>query len=239
MSEFVNTIDLLGDEAVTKALIERTITEFHDDVVTYVGDSAFSSCNNLKSVYLPNVENVSDNCGLTMGSLEYLNLPKLKSIPSWAKLKAKYMYFESATSLGSNAFTSSSQTVHIYLPSIISLSYQAFSSCSALTTVEFSMLKNFYNGEFQNCKNLKWFIHRGEVIPNLTGVSTFNTTPFADGNSGGTLLVRRSNISEYQNHTNWSAILAYENNRILALEDYTIDGTITGEIDWDKLGGTT
>lgn len=153
MSDFVNTIDLLGDEAVTKSLIEKTITEFNDDVLTSVGMYAFYSCTNLTSINLPLV-----------------------------------------TSVGTYAFAI--------------------------------------------CTNLACVILRAETVCNLSGIDAFNSTPFASGKSGGTIIVPRSLTTEYPNATNWSAVFANNaNNRILALEDYTVDGTITGEIDWDKLNG--
>ena len=33
MAEFINTIDVVGDEALADSIIERTITEFKDDHV--------------------------------------------------------------------------------------------------------------------------------------------------------------------------------------------------------------
>jgi hypothetical protein len=53
---------------------------------------------------------------------------------------------------------------------------------------------------------------------------------------GGRLVVPRALTTEYADETNWSVVLAgYSTNRVLALEDFTVDGTITGAIDWDKL----
>jgi hypothetical protein len=76
------------------------------------------------------------------------------------------------------------------------------------------------------------------VVALTYGTEPFNDTHFASGKAGGTLLVPRSLTESYPTATNWSVIIAWNaNNRVLALEDYTVDGTITGEIDWDKLNG--
>jgi hypothetical protein len=94
---------------------------------------------------------------------------------------------------------------------------------------------------FRGCSALKTVILRKESVCTLSHVDTFANTPFASSGTGCTVLVPASKVAGYGSNTNWSAILAQNaNNRVLALEDYTIDGTITGEIDWDKLnGGTT
>ena len=41
MSEFINTIDVLGDDAVIDSIIDRTITEFKDNTLTTIGQYAF------------------------------------------------------------------------------------------------------------------------------------------------------------------------------------------------------
>ena len=54
MSEFINTIDALGDDVVIDSIINKTITEFKDDKVTSVGQYAFYGCTQLSDVDLPN-----------------------------------------------------------------------------------------------------------------------------------------------------------------------------------------
>ena len=34
MSDFVNTVDAIGDEALTDQIIQRTVTEIKDDILT-------------------------------------------------------------------------------------------------------------------------------------------------------------------------------------------------------------
>ena len=56
MSNFINTIDQLGDDVVLKSLIDRSITEFKDNVLTTnLKSYAFGYCTNLKEVRLPKV----------------------------------------------------------------------------------------------------------------------------------------------------------------------------------------
>lgn len=59
MSEFINTIDALGDDVVMDSLIQRTITEFRDNRVETVGVSAFSDCKALTIVDLPRLKTLA------------------------------------------------------------------------------------------------------------------------------------------------------------------------------------
>ena len=219
MSDFINTIDLLGDEAVAKALVNRTITEFNDDVITVVGPSAFFGCGALTRVNLPNVTSVDAQSFSGCSVLTSANLPSLVT-----------------TSM--STFSSCSKLEIVNIPRCESLGWSSFESCSALAFLDLPSVNDIGNSCFSGCSALKTIVLRRETTCTLGTTSAFSRTPFASGNAGGTLLVPRSFTTEYPNATNWSSIISGNaNNRVLALEDYTVDGTITGAIDWDKLGG--
>ena len=84
MAEFINTIDLLGDEVVAGAIVDRSITEFNDDVLTSVGNDAFNSCSSLISVSLPNATTINSRSFRSCSSLISVSLPKVTSIDSFA-----------------------------------------------------------------------------------------------------------------------------------------------------------
>jgi hypothetical protein len=77
MSEFINTIDAFGDENVLNALIDGTLTEFKDDVLTSVGVYAFIGQTNLKTVMLPNVTRIGESAFYGCSSLETVDLGKI------------------------------------------------------------------------------------------------------------------------------------------------------------------
>lgn len=58
MSEFINTAEVLGDEAVVTKIIDRTITEYKENRVTSIGQAALSYCQSLTTVDLPNVTSI-------------------------------------------------------------------------------------------------------------------------------------------------------------------------------------
>ena len=56
-----NTVDILGDDAVTDSIIDGSIAEFVDDQITIIGFSAFQNCSKLTSVDLPVVTSVGSS----------------------------------------------------------------------------------------------------------------------------------------------------------------------------------
>ena len=124
----------------------------------------------------------------------------------------------------------------VILPAVKSMGQYAFCQCSSLEYADFSKLVSIPNSTFYYCSRLSTLVLRNETLVTLGGTNAFVDTQFASGKSGGTLLIPRSLVESYNTATNWSSILSQNaKNRFLALEDCTTDGTITGEIDWDKL----
>ena len=141
---FVNTVDIIGDNALMDSIIERTITEIADNMTTRIGNNAFSYCSNLTTADFPAVTNIDMN---------------------------------------------------------------AFRSCSKLTAL----------------------ILRSEMMVNLNLTTALSSTPIASGT--GYIYVPRALVDSYKAATNWSTYA----NQFRALEDYTVDGTTTGELDPNKI----
>lgn len=122
----------------------------------------------------------------------------------------------------------------VYMKNLNDLYASIFGNCSKLLAVDFSPtvgdgLKG--NSTFNNCAKLATIVVRktsSAIL--LNNINVFANTPFASGKSGGKLYVPSALISTYQAATNWSTILGYANNQILALENspyenYYVDGT--------------
>ena len=83
---------------------------------------------------------------------------------------------------------------------------------------------------FSNCEYLETFILRNESsICSLFNTNAFNNTPITSGT--GYIYVPSTLIESYKTATNWSTYA----NQFRALEDYTVDGTVTGELDESKI----
>ena len=171
MSDFVNSFDILGDDAVTDSILKRTINSYFDNTVIKIGQRAFYECSELVSVDLPNV-----------------------------------------TSMEEYAFGYCSKLVSVDLPNVTSIGQKAFYYCSKLTTL----------------------ILRSETMCTL-GTLVFKSTPIESGTgyiyAPRILLSDDDSTKDYRRANRWSALA----NQFRALEDYTVDGTITGELDPNKI----
>lgn len=97
-----------------------------------------------------------------------------------------------------------------------------FEGCTALTIVDICSMT--IANAFQNCSSLVAVVLRASpTITTLSASNAFAATPIASGT--GYFYVPRDLISTYEAATNWTTFAG----QFRALEDYTDDGTITGE----------
>lgn len=210
MSDFVNTVDVVGDEALTKSIIDRSITEIKDNTVTIIGDHVFRFCSELTTADFPAAKKIESYAFNSCTKLGQVNFPV-------------------ATSVGSSALAECSALAAINLPAATSVGSSGFNNCSGLTTVNLSAVVKFDSSAFYRCSNLTVLVLRPEKVPLLGNVNVFYSTPIASGT--GYIYVPRALVDSYKAATNWSTYA----NQFRALEDYTVDGTTTGELDPNKI----
>lgn len=255
MSEFINTIEALGDDATVAAIIERTITEFKDDVLTRIGtvafrgctaltyinlprvitidQSAFQDCTSLTAVDLPSLEELNYGSFYTCSSLASVDFPNLKKISGNDTFRGcsslMSVSFPYLTSSGYDLFTDCKSLVSVNLPSMTSLNNQAFRNCKVLSKLDFPKVRSVGNNAFAGCSALNILILRSETACSLSNTSAFTGTPITSGT--GYIYVPAALVDGYKAATNWSTYA----DQIRVLEDYTVDGTITGELDETKI----
>lgn len=291
MAEFINTIDLLGDDAVIDSIIDRTITEFKDDKITSIGAYAFYGCEMLETIEFPNVtsglgEGAFRNCKslkaitpntfpkvtkqhYTYNEHIFQDCKSLESVswPSLELLEAKSMFggcsalksvdlpncdhafysdgmFNGCTSLtdvnlpkstriGGNYFQNCSELQYLKLPAVtIMVGGYTFMNCIKLRIVDFPSLTSITgSGSFDGCTALVALILRSPTVCTRSNSNFYYVTPSAIYNGDGYIYVPRALVEDYKVATNWSVLAA----KFRALEDYTVDGTITGELDETKI----
>ncbi len=123
----------------------------------------------------------------------------------------------------------------------------AFASCFYLATVDLSNTRGISGTAFQNCRSLKAVILRSETLCQLGSTGAFNNCNHIlgivhnlhnpNGDKDGYFYVPKALLSnydsskDYRRATNWSEF----STQFRALEDYTIDGTIWGRLDPEKV----
>jgi hypothetical protein len=116
----------------------------------------------------------------------------------------------------------------IDLSSTIDIASSCFFGCVALEKADFPKVTSIYADAFKGA-GIKHLILRSTTFCVLKATSAFYSTPIESGT--GYIYVPRALIEEYKAATNWVTYAA----QFRALEDYTIDGTITSAFDESRI----
>lgn len=201
----VNGIRTGGDTSVEDGLLEGTLSgDYTNDRITAIKMYGFAYCTSLTSVNLPNVISASKYAFSNCTSLISANLPKLETADT-------YM-FSTCSKLESAKF-----------PFLTSVPNSMFSSCNNLVTVDLGVAASIGTNVFNMNRNLTQLILRSPTVATLAG-ALYASSPIALGT--GYIYVPSALIDEYKTATNWSTYAE----QFRALEDYTVDGTTTGEL---------
>ena len=151
------------------------------------------------------------------------------------------VYLPEATSIGSRAFYGCSALTTVNFPKITTLENSAFSGCSLLTTAYFQKADCIKQYAFKDCFSLRSVIlgstsvctleNRGALTNCYHFFGSVNPTYNPNGDKDGYIYVPSALVESYKVASVWSDF----SDRFRALEDYTVDGTITGELDPNKI----
>ena len=107
----------------------------------------------------------------------------------------------------------------------------AFQACASLTIADFLMVVRIQIYAFANCTALKALVLRSTTVCALENTLAFNGCPLGTTATGSYIYVPADLVESYKAATNWSSFAS----KFRALEDYTVDGTITGALDETKI----
>lgn len=145
-------------------------------------------------------------------------------------------YFPQATSIGTSGFHLCTGLVSAKFDKVGSITTYGLRGCTKLKIVEFGAITNIGVNVFLDSSSLETVIIRTtSKICALSNTNSFNGTPIASGT--GYVYVPRMWLSDddskkdYRRTNNWSTYAS----QFRALEDYTVDGTITGALDPTKI----
>ena len=78
MSDFINTVSVIGDMALTDSILDQSITEIEDEYVTLIGDYAFSGHTALTRAVFKNVITMHEGAFNGCSALSEVQFPKLE-----------------------------------------------------------------------------------------------------------------------------------------------------------------
>ena len=191
--------------------------------VEQIERNAFYFCKGLQSVVLPEgLTTINNETFYNCESLKNITLPSsLQTIGNYAfrNCDIHEIVLGPVTWVGSSVMYANKNLILVDWRGSAPVGSSAFYNCYKLTTVvlrhETLCALNNTNA-FYNCYHF---------------YGTVNTTYNPDGLKDGYIYVPSALVEEYKAATNWSTFA----DQFRALEDYTVDGTITGELDESKI----
>lgn len=191
------------------AFIDGSVTEITSNA-EQIGFYALAWREKLVSINFPECKSIGQNGVTYCPVLKTANFPKL-------------------TYLNVSGLRQCHSLVSVNMPLLAQMESHAFYDCYELPKLDFPKITYISYQTFQNCRKLTALILRAESVVTLVSTNSFTSTPIASGT--GYIYVPRSLVDSYKSATNWSTYA----NQFRALEDYTVDGTITGELDESKI----
>lgn len=240
LTELTSNVSSLGDNALHSS--ELTAVSFPK--ATKIGSKALYSCKKLVTVHFPNVTSIGDNAFNMCDALQTANFPNVTKIGESAFNSCSGMTeinFPCATSVESSAFNNCGKLSAVCFPVLKTVPGSMVSSCSALLTIDLPVATSINTYVFSYCNILTAVILRSETMCKVSNKNAFNNarhmlgithaTYNPDGLQDGYVYVPSALIESYRADSVWSTCGVL----FRALEDYTVDGTITGELDESKI----
>ncbi len=237
---------ITGDIAVNHSSIvayafanNTGITSLTAPNVTSVGAYAFFNSRGIESLYIPNVTSVGTNAFQYCNKIATLDAPNLTTLGQYAfsgnntyKMAFKSINLPKCTAIPGSTLTYCDKVTELVLPECKSVGNSSLTNWTNLQYVDLPKCTSIANYGLRNNGKLATLILRSETMCTLSNYA-LNSTKIAGGT--GHVYVPRALIESYQVATNWGTIYQKNANAFRALEDYTVDGTITGELDESKI----
>lgn len=183
----------------------------------------YALCENVSitEAYFPNATHLGMRCFEGCTNLLSVHLPNVIYAENYAFAGSYFTTLSLPNLLEVNSYGFKDSSVKkLYIENVTKIGKSSFDT--SIEIVDTSALKSIASTAFQFSSKLNLIIRNENDIVTLTS-NSFNSSAYC--------YVPRSFVESYQLATNWSNYAS----QIRALEDYTVDGTITGELDESKI----
>lgn len=206
-----------------------------NDTVMEIGLHAMDGLSGVTEINFSRVTKVADYGCRGMRALSKINLPVCTKVSSYSFQYAGADNAEGLdvnlpsvnTTVGDYCFSYSNVKI-VRLPKVTALGQSSFEQCKKLKIVYLKDVNYITDYAFKSASQLKAVVI-AKVSPPTLYSSGFYGSTIESGN--GYVYVPRDYVDAYKAATNWSNFAE----KIRALEDYTVDGTITGDLDETKI----
>lgn len=233
---------VVGPDVNMDELIPNTIKSYRDSRVYEWAGYVFRGFDSLITVDMPQCTKLGMFMFADCTSLTTVNIPLSTGINSSAFKNCHSLQHITTGDLEiiyGNAFANCTSLTDVRGLACTDVGERAFENCTGISIFEFKGKKSndtIAAKAFKGCSSLIAFICRCELtsnnsssVPTMYNDDAFEDTPIANGN--GYIYVPSKNLSNYKSANEWSTYA----NQFRALEDYTVDGTISGELDETKI----
>lgn len=191
-------------------ILSDNVAVFSSDKLTTLRNYAFAESKQLVLLDLPNLRYTGTHSFLNCTSLENVEFPSLSSI-------------------GTSTFQGCLKLSSVNVPKLDSIAAYGFRNCKSLSRLKLPSVTVLGGFAFMECTSLIVLVLSGPSCCTLRSLDAFKSTPIESGT--GYIYVPATLLDSYKTAANWSNFAS----QFRAIEDYTIDGTLDGELDDSKI----
>jgi hypothetical protein len=211
----------------------KTIKSYSDTWNVGIPVLCFEGFTELETVYVPKAERIGDAAFDGCTKLSNVDIGCNYEYDGFGE---EYRFVDKLYSVGTGAFSGCTSLkkckLHFHEDTTTVCGDSAFFGCTSLETIDFLNFYGALGGSlFSGCNNLKAILFRtGIMVPSEMEDSWGQPFAYSPVETGTCYIYVASKfLSDYQ--FKWPDIA----NQFRALEDYTVDGTVDGELDETKI----
>ena len=157
---------------------------------------------------------------------------RISSLGNYALRQCRFLLsldLKNVTTIGDYSLCSCHSLFSVDFKSVTTIGEYSLYNCYSLVSLDLKNVTTIGKCGMYGCKSLSALIMRGSTICALSHSDAFSDSGISS--KKGFIYVPSALVESYKTATNWAVYAS----QFRALEDYTVDGTTTGELDESKI----